>query len=81
MTLPRRASACAVASARRWARVGFRLAHLLNALHRAGGRFHRQLLGEEEVARVAIRRIHNLILLADTLHIFQQNNLHNLYPP
>ena len=60
---------------------GFRLAHLLNALHRAGGRFHRQLLGEQEVARVAIRRIHNLILLANTLHIFQQNNLHNLYPP
>ena len=57
------------------------VATLVKLLEVALGGGNSELLGEQEVARVAIRRIHNLILLADTLHIFQQNNLHNLYPP
>ena len=48
----------------------------LDGIERLCGRFAGQLVGQEVVARLAVRNFKNLILFTRSLDVLKQNNLH-----
>jgi hypothetical protein len=51
---------------------------VIQVLEVTGGRGERQLLGNQEIPRVAVGHVANLAAAADLADVVQQNDLHRL---